>query len=83
MSAAVTRSITDSFNNSLRKLNANIDTIKVTMNESKQVSEMVARTASTNTQAIAGVEQALSRALAQITALEGRIAALENKPAAQ
>jgi|LauGreDrversion4_2_1035121.scaffolds.fasta_scaffold348732_3 hypothetical protein len=83
MSAAVTRSITDSFNNSLRKLNANIDTIKVTMNESKQVSEMVARTASTNTQAIAGVEQALSRALAQIAALEGRIAALENKPAAQ
>jgi hypothetical protein len=82
MSASVTRSITDSVNSSLRKINANVDNIKIVAIDAKQVAEMVARTASTNTQAITGVEQALSKAMEQIAALEARIAAIENKPAA-
>ena len=74
MSASVTRSLTDSVNTALRKVTINVDGIKATAVDAKQSSEAATRAAASNAQAI-------SNALAQIKALEDRIATLEQSKA--
>ncbi len=82
MASSMTRALTDSVNIALRKVSANVDGINVTASDAKQASESATKAAASNAQAIAGLDKALSNALAQIKILEARILTLENAAAA-
>ena len=84
MSASVNRSLTDGVNAALRKIVANVDDVKAIATSANHFADAARTAASSNTQAVVNLDKTLSSALAQINALEARIASLEqNKTTSQ
>ena len=84
MSASVNRSLTDGVNAALRKVVANVDDVKTIATSANHFAEAARTASASNAQAIVNLDKTLSNALAQINALEARIASLEqNKSTTQ
>lgn len=84
MSASVNRSLTDGVNAALRKIVANVDDVKAIATSANNFADAARTAASSNAQAVVNLDKTLSTALAQINALEARIASLEqNKTTTQ